>query len=182
MTESHHPLLKASEIEAALKPKPHPLKPEAVRISMCMSEAVGIKSLAVHRVRLDLHVESTKNHYHINEAEWIYITAGTGILKLIDASPTLFHPEETPLAGRLPLFPSIENLETEEREVGPGDFIGFEQGLEASKYSHSLKAGNEGLEYLVGGVKSQIDVCSYPELGRTMVFEEEKTGNIRVQQ
>lgn len=58
-------------------------------------------------------------------------------------------------------------LEKEEKHVSPGDFIGFEQGIKASRWSHSLRAGPQGIEYLMGGAKSGcgggVNLCAYPE-------------------
>ncbi|KIR25674.1 hypothetical protein I307_05637 [Cryptococcus deuterogattii 99/473] len=54
-----HPLLTAKDIDSNLAPQPHFLKSEAVRIQICMSDAVGMKLLAVHKVRLEPRVESS---------------------------------------------------------------------------------------------------------------------------
>lgn len=66
-------------------------------------------------------------------------------------------------------------MEKEEKHVNPGDFIGFEQGIKASRWSHSLRAGPQGIEYLMGGAKSGcgggVNLCAYPEEGKTMVME-----------
>ncbi|WVQ84250.1 hypothetical protein IAT38_006402 [Cryptococcus sp. DSM 104549] len=178
--EPHHPLLKAAEIEAALKPKPHFLNPKAVRNTMCMSDAVGMKSLAIHRVRLDPDVESTKIHYHLNEPEWIYITSGTGVLLLIDASSSFIIATRATAAASSPL-PTVPAYEIEEKPVAAGDFIGFEGGVEASRFAHAMRAGEGGLEYIAGGVKSGegVNICGYPELGRTMVFEGTQVAVVR---
>ncbi|ALO69794.1 hypothetical protein CNN00215 [Cryptococcus deneoformans JEC21] len=176
-----HPLLKADYIDSNLSPQPHFLKSEAVRNQICMSDAVGMKSLAVHKVRLDPEVESCPNHYHLNESEWIYILSGSGILTLLDASPTLLGPSMVPFpATRSTSTQTVGNkgkmtLEKEEKHVNPGDFIGFEQGIKASRWSHSLRAGPQGIEYLMGGAKSGcgggVNLCAYPEEGKTMVME-----------
>lgn len=57
-------------------------------------------------------------------------------------------------------------LEKEEKQVNRGDFIGFEGGMKG--WSHSLRAGPQGIEYLMEGVKSGygggFNVCADPEL------------------
>ncbi|WVQ73527.1 hypothetical protein IAR50_003101 [Cryptococcus sp. DSM 104548] len=167
-TQPHHPLLKAHEIEAATwRTIPHSLKPEAVRQQFSMSSAVGMQNIAVHKSRLDPGKESCLNHYHLNDSEWMYILSGSGTLILIDASPALLCQSSlapgTSLAGEIPPPPSPASLPREELAVGPGDFIGLEGGTGASRYSHSMIAGPEGLEYLVGGVRTSPNICAYPE-------------------
>ncbi|WWC88308.1 uncharacterized protein L201_003216 [Kwoniella dendrophila CBS 6074] len=180
--EPHHPLLKAEEIDSALKGHGHYLNREAVRHSTCMSDTVGMQKsgLGVHKVRLEPHCESTQIHYHLNDSEWLYILSGSGILQLIDSSilgnqeeeekNQKSHPREkdskVPNAS-LPIANNInrQDVDIEEREVSPGDFIGFQGGTKAGKYAHGLKAGSKGLEYLMGGTRKDFDICCYPELG-----------------
>ncbi|WWC62965.1 uncharacterized protein I303_105563 [Kwoniella dejecticola CBS 10117] len=174
MSLPHHPLLKNDEINAAMKGDKHYLNRDAERISVCMSDVVGMQDsgLGVHKVRLEPNGESTQIHYHLHDSEWLYILSGSGILQLIDAS--IHSPERKdnhPRNGSadIPKFdaPSLEGTKTEieERQVGPGDFIGFQGGVAASKYAHGLKASSEGLVYLMGGTREKLDVCCYPELG-----------------
>lgn len=50
----------------------------------------------------------------------------------------------------------------EELEVGPGDFMGFPKG---SPPHHMHNRSEEDVVYLVGGTRSEIDVCNYPRKG-----------------
>jgi len=50
-------------------------------------------------------------------------------------------------------------------DVGAGDFLGFKQG----SLPHSMKNPNkEDLVYLMGGTRSEFDICDYPRLNRRM--------------
>ncbi|KAK8858914.1 hypothetical protein IAR55_003145 [Kwoniella newhampshirensis] len=68
-----YPLIKAEEIEAALQPNSHPLNPDNLRHSACVSDMAGMKGLGVHLIRLGPGMESTTIHYHLAESEWFYI-------------------------------------------------------------------------------------------------------------
>lgn len=58
-------------------------------------------------------------------------------------------------------------LEKEEKQVNREDCIGFGEEMKARRWSHSLRAGPQGIEYLMGGVEpgngSGINVCADPE-------------------
>ncbi|WWC71116.1 uncharacterized protein I206_105069 [Kwoniella pini CBS 10737] len=174
MSEPHHPLLKNEEIDSAMKGNKHYLNRDAERISVCMSDVVGMQDsgLGVHKVRLEPNGESTQIHYHLHDSEWLYILSGSGILQLIDSS--LHSPDNSnnhPRNGSSDIpkldTPNLKEnkIEIEERKVEPGDFIGFQGGIIASKFAHGLKASSEGLVYLMGGTREKLDVCCYPELG-----------------
>nr|XP_031858544.1 uncharacterized protein CI109_006067 [Kwoniella shandongensis]KAA5525616.1 hypothetical protein CI109_006067 [Kwoniella shandongensis] len=169
----HHPLLVAAEIDAALKPNSHPLNPDNVRHSACISDMVGMKGLGVHKIRLEPNVESTTIHYHLNGAEWFYILKGSATLLLIDASIP-HHEGFKAFSDATWTSRNVEDAkeyQVEERQVGPGDFMGFQGGLTAGQYAHGLRAGPEGLEYLCGGTRDTFDVCCYPQKGITNMFE-----------
>ncbi len=54
----------------------------------------------------------------------------------------------------------------DEVEVGPGDFMAFPMQSEP----HSLKnTFDEDVVYLMGGTRSDIDVCDYPRINKRMV-------------
>ncbi|WVQ73526.1 hypothetical protein IAR50_003100 [Cryptococcus sp. DSM 104548] len=169
--ETPRPLLKSADIERGYKTSPHVLNPQAIRHSVDMSAAVGMKDMAVFKSKLDPYTDSTVNHYHLNESEWVYILSGSGTLTLIDASPALLRGTGATLSGELPPSPDPSSLEKTVHPVGEGDFMGFKMGAGASRYSHSLTAGAEGLVYIEGGPRSTVNVCAYPELGRTLAYE-----------
>ncbi|WRT66724.1 uncharacterized protein IL334_003687 [Kwoniella shivajii] len=177
MSEPHHPLVKAEEIDTAMKGEKHYLNRDAERIGICMSDLVGMQNsgLGVHKVRLPPNGESTQIHYHLHDSEWLYILSGSGKLQLIDSNllPTNEkhnHPRNG--SSDIPdhFTPNTKTMipgeiEIEERDVSQGDFIGFQGGVIASKYAHGLKASNQGIEYLMGGTREKLDICIYPELG-----------------
>ena len=94
----NHHLLKASENEAMPETvKVHNLNPNAVRNIKSLSDAVGMKQMGVHLVRVEPGKETTEFHFHHCEEEFIYIISGRGIAEIGD----------------------------EEFEVASGDFMGF---------------------------------------------------------
>ncbi|BEI80492.1 hypothetical protein CcaverHIS002_0110210 [Cutaneotrichosporon cavernicola] len=61
-------------------------------------------------------------------------------------------------------------VEVEQVAVAPGDFMGFggttggggSRAQGETPLAHTLVAGDEGMEYLVGGTRKEFDVCVYP--------------------
>ena len=92
------PLLKAAHIDAMPEhARVHALDSAVVRHSRSLGDAVGLKTLGVHLVRLRPGQVSTVYHFHHHDEEWIYVLSGRGIAEI--GEHTL--------------------------EVGPGDFMGF---------------------------------------------------------
>jgi uncharacterized cupin superfamily protein len=52
--------------------------------------------------------------------------------------------------------------EIQELRVSNGDFGGFHYGPMAAKFAHGLRAGEDGLEYLMGGKRREMDMRCYP--------------------
>ncbi|KAI9094120.1 RmlC-like cupin domain-containing protein [Phlyctochytrium arcticum] len=167
-TTSHkqeHPLLKASTINA-IKPdeRTHFLKQAAVRHTMSLGDMVGLSHLGVHLSRLKPGSESSELHWHSGDEEWIYILSGHGktILTKRDAD------RGVGWQGR-----TADEVEIEELDVGPGDFMGFKRNGRA----HTMKnTGDEDLVYLLGGERNSHDHCSYPKLGKTLFIERDSAG------
>ncbi|ORY32588.1 hypothetical protein BCR39DRAFT_378931 [Naematelia encephala] len=161
--EPFHPLLKASEIEDSMDTFPHFLDAKAIKSHSYMSDILGLKGLGVVKVNLPAGNNSCTPHYHLNTAEWLYILKGTGHLILIDASTDCppFKPDSSKPLPTTAHVPKVE-LPTEEREVGPGDFIGLPGGTVSARWTHTLRAGQGGLEYLMGGERAVVDVVGYP--------------------
>lgn len=91
-------LLKAKDIQAMQETvKIHPLNSQAVRHTKSLGDAVGMKNLGVHLVRVEPGKETTQFHFHHQEEEFIYIISGRGIAEIGD----------------------------DKIEVEAGDFIGF---------------------------------------------------------
>lgn len=106
---------------------------------------------------LDLNSLTQEIHHHYNNSEWLYILKGTGLLLLCDADV-----QESTAPG---MIPTTSVPQITEHEVSPGDFMGF-KGMTVTPgqpaHAHSLRAGPEGMEYLVGGTRKELDVCVYP--------------------
>mgnify|MGYP005806752331 CR=1 FL=1 len=127
-------LLRKADIEAMEETRfVHPLNPGAIRHTRSLGDASGLSSLGVHLVRVTPGDDTTEYHFHHHDEEWIYILSGRATARI---------------AG-------------EEREVGPGDFMGFVAG----SVPHGMRnTGTEDLVYLVGGNRLPFDVCDYPDL------------------
>lgn len=92
------PLLKASAI-AAMKEKRrvHRLNRRAIRNGKSLGDAVGMKDIGIHLVRIKPGDQTTEYHTHYCEEEFLFILSGHGVAE-------------------------IGNRKT---QVGPGDFMGF---------------------------------------------------------
>lgn len=75
----------------------HPLNPKSEMRGVSLSEAVGLRRVGLHLVRVPPGREANIYHSHACEEEFFYILSGRGVVELGD----------------------------EEHEVGPGDFLGF---------------------------------------------------------
>lgn len=79
-------LFKASEIQAM--PETifvHRLNSNAVRHTKSLSNALSMKHLGIHIVRVEPGKESTQFHFHHQEEEFIYIISGKGIAEIGEA-------------------------------------------------------------------------------------------------
>ena len=92
------PLLKADVI-AVMKEerRVHVLNPRAVRNQRSLGDAVGMKDLGIHLVRVEPGNETTEYHTHYCDEEFVYILAGRG----------------------------VADIGGSKVKVGPGDFMGF---------------------------------------------------------
>ncbi|EIW66246.1 hypothetical protein TREMEDRAFT_35271 [Tremella mesenterica DSM 1558] len=162
------PLVKADQIAQSLVPHSHFLYPKANINIARMSDMVGMSGLGVNFVKLDPEAESTCIHYHLIDSEWIYVLAGSGVLQLVDAGITALHDESHPLYPKSKTSTApISDMGKSTFSLSPlmistGDFMGFSGGVGAQKHAHGLKAGKDGMTYLVGGTRSGKDVCYYP--------------------
>jgi uncharacterized cupin superfamily protein len=97
-SKSPHPLLTAGTI-AAMKEdrRVHRLNPKGVRNGKSLGDAVGMRDMGIHLVRISPGDETTEYHTHYCDEEFVYILSGRGIAE----------------------------LGTRKVEVGPGDFIGW---------------------------------------------------------
>ncbi|WWC88309.1 uncharacterized protein L201_003217 [Kwoniella dendrophila CBS 6074] len=190
-----HPVLKAEEIEKSMFDMGHWRNPNAKRKTTCLSDKVGMANtgVAVHKSILEPNTESTANHYHLSNTEWIYILSGTAVLQLVDASLPILNPfqpfSETPSSDSASSSkkPKLDNngssstqYKIEEVPVSQGDFIGFPGGIGASRYAHSLKSGENGCEYLVGGDRGGSGVVHYPSANAADIWERGADGRFTV--
>lgn len=72
-------LLTARDIEdMAGERKTHYLNPNAVRINKSLGDAVGLKHLGVHMIRVEPGRDTTEYHQHHYEEECLYVLSGQG--------------------------------------------------------------------------------------------------------
>lgn len=66
------------------------------------------------------------------------------------------------LSGR-----GVIEIGDEEHEIGPGDFMGFP----TPAVGHLLKnpVGDEDLVYLVGGERKEVEIATFPKLGKHVI-------------
>ncbi|KAF7374801.1 Cupin-2 domain-containing protein [Mycena sanguinolenta] len=133
-------IIRAAAIQSLLKPFPHPLDASRVRMSASLGDQVGMTKLGIHKTTLAPNMVSTVEHFHDIDDEWFYILDGNGTLLC---------------AG-----------EGEDTTVSAGDFVGFAAG---ERRPHAFRAGEGGMEYLVGGSREPADVCHYPLIEKTLV-------------
>jgi uncharacterized cupin superfamily protein len=103
-----------------------------------LSDLTGLNRIGVNLIRLSPGKESCVLHTHNVEEEFLYILSGRGIAEIDD----------------------------DEFEVGPGDFMGFP----TPSVAHHLRNDfDEDLVYLVGGERKDVEVAEFPNLGKTVL-------------
>jgi uncharacterized cupin superfamily protein len=133
----------ASEIGQREQSFSHPWNPKSQLIGVQLSRALGLKRTAVSIARMAPGKESFVYHSHHHEEEWLYI-----------------------LSGR-----AIAEIDGEELEVGPGDFMAFP----TPSVPHHLKNPfDQELVYLMGGESREFEIADFPRLGKRMVKSAEK--------
>jgi uncharacterized cupin superfamily protein len=75
----------------------HQFNDNAIRLTRTLGTRVGLNRIGIHLVRLQPGRDSTQQHYHDADEEFIYILSGRG----------------------------LAHIGNERHEVGPGDFMGF---------------------------------------------------------
>ncbi len=139
MTEERKFIVRADEAEENAANFSHPWNPNSEVHGVRLSSLVRFSRVGLWRVRVSPGKESFVYHSHQREEEWILI-----------------------LEGR-----ALAEIDGEEYEVGPGDFMGFP----APQPPHHLKNASEteDLIYLMGGEALDMDIADYPRLGKRMV-------------
>ena len=137
----------------ALTHKTHPLLPTCERYEYPIGDATGFTKTGVRLYRLPPGAQCTPLHWHSGEDEWMYVLdAGEGGAVLI-WEPSSKNDKEGVL---------------KEVTVKNGDFLGFKAGVERA---HTLRAGTTEMVYLVGGSRSDHDVCRYPLEGKKLTID-----------
>ena len=131
-------LFRAKEAEAAFQTFSHPWNPKSLITGAQLGRAVGLKRTGVSFARVPPGKESFAYHLHHREEEWIYVLSGRGIAE----------------------------IDGEEFEVGPGDFMGFPT---PSVAHHMRNPFGEDLVYLMGGESLDFEAGDFPRLGKRMV-------------
>ena len=140
MTEAKHSpfLLRAAQITEQEDTISHPWNPNSSITGTLMSRSVGLKRTGVNLAKIPPGKESFIYHSHYREEEWIYILSGRGIAE----------------------------IDGEEFEVGPGDFMGFPT---PSIAHHLRNPFDQELVYLVGGENLDVEIADFPHLGKRML-------------
>lgn len=144
MPEAKGLLLRASEIRDKSGTFSHPWNEKSEIHGYMLARATGLKRSGVSLARLAPGKESFLYHLHHYEEEWIYILSGRGVAEIDGA----------------------------EREVGPGDFMGFPT---PSVAHHLRNPFGEDLVYLMGGENLDHEVADFPKLGKRMVRRQTAT-------
>jgi uncharacterized cupin superfamily protein len=131
------PLVRAAE-RGAEEEYSHPLNPRSLIRGVSLSESAGLRRIGVHLFRVPPGKESLAYHAHHGEEEFLYILSGRGIAE----------------------------IDGQEHEVGPGDFMGFA----APSVGHNLRNPfDEELVYLSGGERHELEIADFPRHGKRMV-------------
>ena len=117
----------------------HPFNPNSKIFGRTLSDGTGLERLGVHWIRIPAGKESFVYHRHRMEEEFIYILSGRGIAE----------------------------IDGQDHEVGPGDFIGF--GTSPPVAHHMRNPFSEDLVYLAAGERRPTEIAEYPKLGKMMV-------------
>ncbi|MDB5812737.1 MAG: hypothetical protein JWN94_4859 [Betaproteobacteria bacterium] len=92
------PLLSATAIASMPETRRvHVLNKRAIRNYKALGDAVGLRDMGVHLVRINPGDESTEYHTHYCDEEFVFVLEGRGV---------------TEIGGR-------------KHKIGPGDFMGF---------------------------------------------------------
>jgi uncharacterized cupin superfamily protein len=138
-------LVRAEEIAEQAGTGAHPWNPNSQFSGARLAALCGLTRAGVNLMKVPAGKESFIYHSQEREEEWVYIISGRGVAE----------------------------IEDEEFEVGPGDFMGFPTGV-----AHHLRNPyEEELAYLVGGENVDIEVANFPRLGRQIIRKE---GDVQV--
>lgn len=116
----------------------HPLNPNSHLWMRPLGRLTGLQRVGVSLARVPPGKESFIYHSHQHEEEFVYILAGRGIAE----------------------------IDNEEFEVGPGDFMGFP----APSVAHHLRNPFDvDLVYLMGGEHHDVEIADFPRLRKRLI-------------
>lgn len=138
MTETSPFLIRATLAREKFSTHSHPWNPNSEIRGVQLGRMAGLKRTGVSLAQIQPGKESFIYHSHECEEEWLYILSGTGTAE----------------------------IDGQEHEVGPGDFMGFPT---PSVAHHLRNTGSEPLVYLMGGESLEFEVATFPKLGKKMV-------------
>lgn len=131
-------LLTAKQVASKEQSFSHPWNPSSRIIGTHVSRLLGLERTGVSVVRVPPGKESFAYHSHRREEEWIYILEGRGIAE----------------------------IDGQEHEVGPGDFMAFPT---PSVAHHLRNPFTEELRYLMGGESLKVEIAEFPRLNKRMI-------------
>lgn len=139
MSEAKRFLIRAEEIERLQEfGFQHPLNPNSEIYLRSLSDVVGLQRLILRMGRIPPGKESFIYHSHHREEEFILILSGRGIAEIDD----------------------------EEFEVAPGDFLGFPTPSVAHHLRNPFEAD---LVYLMGGERQAMEIGDFPRLNKRVI-------------
>lgn len=116
----------------------HPLNPRSRIQGVSLGDAAGLTRIGVLFIRVPPGKESLAYHLHHGEEEFLYVLSGRGIAE----------------------------IDGQEHEVGPGDFMGFPTPSVAHLMRNPF---DEELVYLSGGERRPLEIADFPRDGKRMV-------------
>jgi uncharacterized cupin superfamily protein len=133
-----HPLVRRQQSLPFEHHLSDPLDPRCELHRISLGDLAGLTRLGVHVVRLPPARQSCVYHNHACEEELIYVLSGRGIAE----------------------------IDGEEHEVGPGDFMGFPTPSAAHRLANPF---DEDLVYLVAGERREVEISELPRLGKRIL-------------
>jgi uncharacterized cupin superfamily protein len=130
-------LFRAADIRAREEAASHPWNPNSEVRGTRLGTACGLERVGVNLYRVAPGKESLIYHGHYYEEEWIYVLTGRGIAE----------------------------IDGQEHEVGPGDFMGFAADGQRAIAHHMRNPFADELVYLVGGEHRDFELAEFPKQG-----------------
>jgi uncharacterized cupin superfamily protein len=117
----------------------HPLNPNSELRGYPLGQLVGLQRAGVYLAAIPPGKESFLYHSHRVNEEWFFV-----------------------LSGR-----AIADVDDNEYEVGPGDFMGF---ATPSVAHHLRNPFTEDFVYLSGGERGAVEIGDFPRIGKRIVI------------